>query len=112
MIILVNRKEQVMGITAKLLREKGACGPDIAKFKGRWPNGCQVTQKNCEIAFGGELDMSVGWAVERLLSTRACAKYTEICNGSYAEYMRGEITWAKYWKVEIDAFCELAQQST
>ena len=128
-----------MRITAELLREKKACEPDIKKFLERWPEGCEVTPENCEIAFGGELDMSVDWAAEFLLSTPTWAKYSEVVSKSWVQYIKitapvykerdkaGDLHRARVWakcveivgaaaaedlRVRITAFCELAQQST
>ncbi len=56
-----------MRITAQKLRAKGACGDDIKVFEKRWPDGCNVTRKNCEIAFR-KLEMNVEWATAYLLS--------------------------------------------
>ena len=65
-----------MRITAKKLRGAGACGDDIKAFEKRWPDGCNVTRKNCEIAFN-ELCMSANWAGNNLLSGSACAKFSK-----------------------------------
>ncbi len=56
-----------MRITAKKLRAKGACEPDIEAFEKQWPKGCNVTRENCRIAFRAS-KMSVMWAAENLLS--------------------------------------------
>ena len=122
-----------MRITSHLLREKGACGPDIKKFLERWPSGCEVTPENCKIAFG-ELGMNADWAAEFLLPPLAWATYLEAMGKSwekfldiaalaYKKYSTSDNPWAECHatldvaraedqKTCIAAFCKLAQQST
>ncbi len=66
-----------MRITAKKLKAKGACEDDIKAFEKQWPDGCNVTRKNCEIAFE-KLYMHVPWAARNLLSPKAFAEYEKM----------------------------------
>ncbi len=68
-------------ITAKMLKERGACKGDVAAFKERWPKGCRDTRENCQIAFL-ELGMSKLWVCDHLLSDKACADYQEAVEGA------------------------------
>ena len=99
-----------MRITAKLLREKGACKSNVIDFEARWPEGCDVTSENCETAFG-ELELDVDWAATRLLSREARAEYFKIKDVAWKECVKTK-SWGEYEKAYIAAFCELAQQST
>ncbi len=112
MIISVNRKEQVMRITAELLRAEEACHVEV--FEAQWPDGCDVTLENCEIAFG-ELGMDVDWAASALLSSSACEEYLAATLSAWAEQRNARfrpLARAKYNKIAAITFCELAQQST
>ena len=122
-----------MRITAKMLREKGACFGDVNCFEERWPDGCDITPKNCKIAFG-ELGMDIDWAAEELLSVQVYIKFNKAetlawnernktrdaawakCGGAWCnrpEYRRVmSLAWAEYHKACRATFCELAQQST
>ena len=62
-----------MRITAAMLREKNACADQVKIFESEWPNGANVTLKNCRRAF--ELGLSLDWAAENLLSAPARATY-------------------------------------
>ncbi len=85
-----------MRITAELLRDKGACTFDIKRFEKQWPDGCNVTRKNCEIAFG-PLGMDVNWAAGGLLSPEAYYEYEKTRNQAYHEYQDvRDKAWTKY----------------
>ena len=110
-----------MRITAKLLREKGACKSNVIDFEEQWPDGCEITPENCEIAFG-KLDMSVDWAATHFLPTKAQIKYRKTTNPAWCEYRKAtsslethakrKAAFTKFKKIAAATFCELAQQST
>ena len=73
-----------MRITAAMLREKNACAEQVKIFESEWPNGANVTLKNCRRAF--ELGLSLDWAVENLLSATAWATYQSAIAPARATY--------------------------
>ncbi len=117
-----------MRITARLLREKRACEPDIAAFEKQWPDGCEVTPENCRIAFV-ELNMSPSWAADALLSKEAWDKYQTALTVAANEYWMapaaaragrlawtrteclrfvGSVAFANFKKARIEAFVDAA----
>ena len=48
-----------MIISAELLLELGCCGPEVIRFRWRWPSGMEVTAENVLVAHG--LGFDVGW---------------------------------------------------
>ncbi len=99
-----------MRITAKLLRTKKACEIDVEIFETQWPKGCNVTRKNCKIAFR-ELGMSVGWAIGMLLPRKAQIECTDagdkVCRECNID--RDCPDYCEYGKVRIEAFYQAAK---
>lgn len=62
-------------ITPKMLRSKGACPTQLRIFKERWPEGAEVTLKNCQEA--ARLGLNFDWAAQSLLSAPARKAYRE-----------------------------------
>ncbi len=69
-------------ITAKMLIDKRACEEDIEVFERHWPDGCDFTLRNCQIAFE-ELGLSVNWAAANLLSQQASDEYKKLSEDMY-----------------------------
>lgn len=70
-----------MFVTAKLLREHGACTREVRAFRRHWPHGCKVLRKNLEIAQKAGLDLC--WFGAMCFSGRARGafrrKYSKAC---------------------------------
>ena len=101
-----------MRITAQLLRDKEACRSDIRAFREQWPNGCNVTRKNCQIAFK-KLEMNVGWAIGALLPREARIECTDAgdkaCCECNIKYVEDCPDFCEYDKVRIEAFYQAAK---
>ncbi len=74
-----------MRITGNMLCEYDACRVDIEKFETQWPDGCEVTEENCIIAFT-ELNFSPSWAARNLLSYAARVEYLRLKNIVWEEH--------------------------
>lgn len=102
-----------MRITADKLRELGACAGDIEAFEKQWPDGCEVTRENCDIAFGRKgLGMHVHWAASRLLSRKAYDEYGEAVNDMHAACEAVDTILCKCWESTIELFYQAAKEAT
>ncbi len=104
-----------MRITAQLLRDKEACGDDIEAFEKQWPDGCNVTRKNCQIAFK-KLGMDVEWAAAHLLSASGSKDIKDAANDACNKCWEstgpdadcsGHCNW---YKAYIEAFYQAAKR--
>ena len=98
-----------MRITAKLLREAGACEGDIAVFEKQWPDGCNVTKKNSLKAFC-ELGLIVDWAADELLGAVCWSKYLQDTSATWDKYMdEGAAAWGEHVEACAIAFWKAAK---
>ena len=92
-----------MKITAQMLRDKGACKNQVETFENEWPNGCNVTRKNCLRA--AELRLDFNWAAGWLLSADALAAYDKAVAPALAAYKKAKAdALAAYKKAKADAW--------
>ena len=106
-------------ITAKMLRDAGACNDRVVLFEREWPNGARVTLTNCRRAT--ELGLSLSWAAHRLLPAPASAAYRQAIAPAWAAYEQAEApawavyeqavasAWAAYEQAKVPAFYEAAK---
>ena len=64
-------------ITAKMLREKGACREQVEQFATLFPSGTTVTLRSARRAASAGL--SLDWFAVRFLSAPALRAYEEAC---------------------------------
>ena len=101
-----------MRITAKKLRAAKACKGHIEKFEEQWPGGCNVTRKNCEIAFK-KLRMNVSWAGHKLLSREASIELDKMCAERHKvciEAAAVNTSRCKCYEDDIEAFYQAAKR--
>lgn len=72
-------------ITAKLLKDQGACVKQLRAFKQRWPKGVIPTR---ELAINHAKRFDWDWAAYNLLSAPALAEYDRIRASAWVEYGR------------------------
>jgi hypothetical protein len=82
-------------VTAKMLKDLGACKQEVEVFTREWPHGAAVTLANCRRA--AVLKLNLTWAAERLLSPSAYVTYKVDIVLAWAPYEAAlASTWAAY----------------
>ncbi len=71
-------------ITAKWLREQGACEDEVLRFEAEWPNGAPITEANC--LRGTAMNLDVRWFAKRWLEGQALAAYDAAVAPAHAAY--------------------------
>jgi hypothetical protein len=102
-------------ITVEMLRAKGACAGQVAKFQAEWPSGCPVCIENInrciEIGiywvWAEELLTALAWAEYQRVTAPAWAEYQRVKAPALAEYQRVTApAWAEYQRVTAPAWAE------
>ena len=71
---LLIRKEDIVRVTAELLRAKYACGSQVVLFESLFPEGVEITQELC-VKHARDFDWS--WAAKNLLPEKQREDYAE-----------------------------------
>ena len=73
-------------LTIKMLKNAGACAPELKRLKGLFGSSVEITEEFCvEQALVGDCDWD--WA-SNLLSPEARAEYERVRDAAWAEYDR------------------------
>ena len=78
-------------ITAKMLRDAGACNDQVVLFEREWPNGARVTLTNCRRAI--ELGLNLDWAACRFLPAPGRAVYEQAVAPAWAAYEQAKAAY-------------------
>ena len=90
-----------MKITARMLRLKGACSPQVELFRSVFPRGARVTLDNLKKAREAGLD--VGWIVRQQPEEKRAA-YKAATAPAYAAYEAATAqAWAAYQAAKAPA---------
>lgn len=90
-----------MKITPALLRRKGACDKQVARFRELFPGGITPTLAACE-AVAGVFDW--GWAAAHLLTDTAWADYRRVTAPAWADYDWVAGTLVDYRRIKAAAW--------
>ena len=91
-------------LTIKMLKNAGACAPELKRLKGLFGSSVEITEEFC-IEHASECDWD--WA-RRLLSPEARAEYDRVEGAAWAECERVLApAWAEYGRVQAAAWARL-----
>ena len=103
-------------LTIKMLKNAGACAPELERLKGLFGSSVEITEEFCvEQALVGDCDWD--WA-SKLLSPEARAEYDRAKGAAWAEYERVkaparaecdrvvDAAWAEYGRVRAPTWAE------
>jgi len=92
-----------MKITKATLR--GACSVQLKIFIKEWPNGAEITLKNCHRAVTLGLDLN--WLSRKVFQPLALAEYEKARAPALAEHQKVTApAWAEYYKAMALAWAE------
>src|ERR1700693_3758700 len=96
-----------MFLTAKILKDKGACEEQVALFEKYFPKGGKVTVEKCvKVAHLFNFD----WAAQNLFLSSASVKYEKARAPASAKYEKARASAsAKYKKATAPASSEYAK---
>ena len=97
-------------LTIKMLKDAGACAPELERLKGLFGSSVEITEEFC-VKHASECNW--GWA-SKLLSPEARAEYERVRASAWAEYDRARaparVEYERVTDVE-HAECELVSAS-
>ena len=96
-----------MKITARLLKTKGACKGQVAKFTELFPKGVEVTEALCVIH---AQDFDWNWAARNLLPLELQKVYDETEAAAWKVYYEARAAaWKVYEETEAAAFGKIIE---
>ena len=99
-----------MKITAKALREKGACPEQVELFVSEWPEGGEVTEAG--LLRAAKIGLDMGWFARHFLPSPLWAEYERQDAPLWAEYDRQDASLlAEYLRQRAPILAEYKRQN-
>mgnify|MGYP001592827337 CR=1 FL=1 len=99
-----------MKITAKALREKGACLKQVSLFVSEWPEGGEVTEAG--LLRAAKIGLDMGWFARHFLPSPLWAEYERQDAPLWAEYDRQDASLlAEYLRQRAPILAEYKRQN-